>query len=219
MGVPWGDLKLGRMPAFVRDDGGQNQAMAQGMSEEQRRSCREQLDADAAVYKRRFDAALQYFQARCQHHIHPLRTTKKQGATEPRGMKRCRGQGLETEIRIIPNACRAKGKPNECKHEAPWTNKLNCGRGARALLVCPGLAKKRKLRRSGARNMVGSTLFVRNSEWLNGTVPGFCFVFGGSNTDVQPNDLLPILPQTHEDDVPPTYTRIAPRVHGWGASR
>ena len=26
-------------------------------------------------------------------------------------------------------------------------------------------------------------------------------MFGGSNTDVQPNDLLPILPQTHEDDV------------------
>jgi hypothetical protein len=46
--------------------------------------------------------------------------------------------------------------------------------------------------------MVGAILFVRNSEWLNGTIPGLCIAFAGSNTDIQPNDLLPILPQTHE---------------------
>ena len=72
---------------------------------------------------------------------------------------------------------------------------------AKPLLICPGIAKKRGLRCSGNRNMVGSTLFVRNSDWLNGTLPGLCIAFGGSNTDVQPNDLLPILPQTHEDSV------------------
>ena len=102
--------------------------------------------------------------------------------------------------RMIPNACLAKGKTQQCKHEAPWTKKLNDGDQARPLLICPGIAKKRDLRCSGTRNMVGSTLFVRNNEWLDGTIPGLCIALGGSNTDVQPNDLLPILPETHEDE-------------------
>ena len=44
-------------------------------------------------------------------------------------------------------------------------------------------------------------LLRRNNEWLNGTIPGFCLAFAGSNTDVQPNDLLPILAETHEDHI------------------
>ena len=74
-------------------------------------------------------------------------------------------------VRVIPHACKSKANKNECKHEAPWTNKLNCGLGARARLICPGLAKKRGLRTSGARNMVGQTLTLRNNEWINGTIP------------------------------------------------
>ena len=42
---------------------------------------------------------------------------------------------------------------------------------------------------------------MRNNEWLNGTLPGFPIAFAGSNTDVQPNDRLPILTQTHEADI------------------
>ena len=49
--------------------------------------------------------------------------------------------------------------------------------------------------------MVGQTLTLRNSEWINGTIPGFCIAFAGSNTDVTPNDRLPIMPETHEDDI------------------
>ena len=75
------------------------------------------------------------------------------------------------------------------------------GKDARLLLVCPGIAKQRNLRRSGARNTVGSTLLLCNSEWLDGTIAGFCIAFAGSNTDVQPSGLLPILPETHEDHV------------------
>ena len=43
--------------------------------------------------------------------------------------------------RMIPNACLAKGKTQQCKHEAPWTKKLNDGDQARPLLICPGIAK------------------------------------------------------------------------------
>ena len=49
---------------------------------------------------------------------------------------------VEHEIyRMIPNACLAKGKTQQCKHEAPWTKKLNDGDQARPLLICPGIAK------------------------------------------------------------------------------
>jgi hypothetical protein len=66
------------------------------------------------------------------------------------------------------------------------------------LVVCKGIAKKFKLRCSGFRNWLGQTLLVRNEAWVNGTMPGLCVAFAGSNTDVQPNDRLPILPCTHE---------------------
>jgi hypothetical protein len=66
------------------------------------------------------------------------------------------------------------------------------------LLICKGLAKKFKLRCSGMRNWLGQTLFLRNDEWLNGTMPGLCIAFAGSNTDVKSNDSLPITAVTHE---------------------
>ena len=47
---------------------------------------------DAAEYKKWFEEAFQYFQSRCQHHIHSLKRDKKIGA----------------EKRIVPNACACK---------------------------------------------------------------------------------------------------------------
>ena len=49
--------------------------------------------------------------------------------------------------------------------------------------------------------MLGRTLFVRNSEWVDGSMRGLTAVVAGSNTDVKPNDLLPITSATHEDEV------------------
>ena len=83
----------------------------------------------------------------------------------------------------------------ECKYEAPWTNRMN---SQEPLLVCPGLAAGRGLRTSGARNWLGAVLPTRNNEWLNGTLPGFTLAFAGSNSDTKPNDRLPILCETHE---------------------
>ena len=45
-------------------------------------------------------------------------------------------------------------------------------------------------------------LGMRNDEWLNGTMPGLCVAFAGSNTDVKPNDRLPIISCTHEKVCP-----------------
>ena len=66
------------------------------------------------------------------------------------------------------------------------------------MLICRGIANKLKLRCSGVRNWLGQTLNYRNNEWVNGTMPGLCVAFAGSNSDVKPNDRLPIMPETHE---------------------
>ena len=102
------------------------------------------------------------------------------------------------EKRVIPNACRSSANQAKCKHEAPWTNRMSPAWMTQPLVVCKGVAKKFQLRCSGARNWLGQMLLLRNDAWLNGTMPGLCVAFAGSNTDVKPNDRLPILPETHE---------------------
>ena len=47
-------------------------------------------------------------------------------------------------------------------------------------------------------NWLGQILLERNDEWVNGTMPGLCVAFAGSNSDVKPNDRLPITEVTHE---------------------
>ncbi len=49
---------------------------------------------DARGFKANFERVYQYLQERCQHHLHKLVDGK----------------------RVVTNACRAKSKPQECKH-------------------------------------------------------------------------------------------------------
>ena len=97
------------------------------------------------------------------------------------------------EKRMVPNACRAKNKPTECKHEAPWLNRVSPDWMTKPLLVCKGIAKQLKLRCSGVRNWLGQILNVRNEAWVNGCILGVCVAFAGSNSDIKVNDRLPIL--------------------------
>jgi len=137
---------------------------------------------DGTVFKKRFVEAFQYFQSRCQHHIHRLVIDPKTGEKK----------------RVIPNACTSKSNRKECKHEAPWTNRLSPPWMSAPLLVCKGIAKQFKLRTSGVRNWLGQMLGVRNEPWVNGCVPGICVAFAGSNSDIKPNDRLPSMEETHE---------------------
>ena len=137
---------------------------------------------DGAQYKKKFNIVFQYFQSRCQHHIHSFVVDKKTGK----------------EKRVVPNACQVKNKPRECKHEAPWTNRLSPNWMTQPLLVCQGIAKFFKLRVSGVRNWLGQMLGLRNEAWVNACIPGVCIAFAGSNSDIKPNDRLPILDVTHE---------------------
>ena len=76
----------------------------------------------ALEYKEKYLDAFQYFQARCQHHMHPISNMTKK--------------------RLVPNACRPVGnkKKTECKHGAPWIERLNT---TRPLLICKKIAKKK----------------------------------------------------------------------------
>ena len=152
----WGDVKLGRVPGFVYRD-----------------PC-----IGAAEYKRKYEAALQYFAERCQHHIHPATECKKTGKV----------------VRKVPKACVGAMGPHKCKHDFPKCTRV----GKVALLLCPALARKMKLPTSGRRNEHGQTLVPRNNAWFNSCMPGLCVALGGSNSDVKPNDRLPIIDVTHE---------------------
>ena len=49
--------------------------------------------------------------------------------------------------------------------------------------------------------MHGRYLGTRNDPWLNGTSRALCVGMPGCNTDVKINDLVPSVPETHEDSV------------------
>ena len=135
------------------------------------------LLGDASEYRDKFNAALQYFYVRSQHHLHKKNASGK---------------------RVIPDGCKSKSHPNQCRHEAPWENRVHRGK---SIVLCKQFAKRCGLRCSGRRNVLGGILGTRNNEWLNGTCPALCVGLGGCNTDTQNNDKIPILPETHEDDL------------------
>ena len=106
--------------------------------------------AEAVAYKEKYWNAFQYFQARCQHHMHPMSSV--------------------TNTRTVPHACRRAGvgkKKIECKHGAPWLERLNLKKPS---LLCKKIAKKRELRCSGNRNVLGTLLGLRNDQWSGLTV-------------------------------------------------
>ena len=119
----WGDIKLGHLPTFVYDDRSVSQVHANANSRTQ----------EALNYKARYLDAFQYYQARCQHHNHPVSEVTKK--------------------RIVPHSCRPASNKNrvECKHGAPWVERLN---HVGPLLICRRIAKTRKLKCTGARNVL-----------------------------------------------------------------
>jgi hypothetical protein len=135
----------------------------------------EGLFQDAKDWSENFKESLQENQMYVQHHIHKMSPTSGE--------------------RSIPNACQSFSCKTQCKHGFPKDNEMNSGP---PLLVCKGIAKKKHLKVSGARNMLGTVLGQRNSPWLNGTAPGLCVGMSGGNTDIKINDRLPIQEETHE---------------------
>ena len=134
-------------------------------------TCMDELKVRASDYTNKFKKVLQHNQARVLHHHH-----KKDAKGNRQPLPACRD--------------RRKG---DCKHGFPKTKLLT----DRPLVVCPGIAEKHGLRTSGRRNALGSILPRRNSVWINGTAKAFAVAFG-FNTDVSPNDRLPIIKETHE---------------------
>ena len=113
-------------------------------------------------------------ESKVQHHIHP--------------------RSRKTGSRYLPNACKNDRCKDRCKHDYPKEVRMHTGP---PLLVCKGIAEQKGLPIGGTRSAVGGILGVRNNPWLNGTAPGLCIGLSGGNTDVQLNDLVPILPCTH----------------------
>ena len=170
----WGEARHGRVAPFVWTDEGPTYESLPKASEPG--SLPASLTEDAARYAEHFDTALQENQYCAQHHMH--KSFGKDGK------------------RKIPNACLNSRCKDVCKHDFPKDNLINRGP---PLLMCKGLIKKWNLKYRGSRSMHGRYLGTRNNPWLNGTSRALCVGMPGSNTDVKINDLVPIVPETHED--------------------
>ena len=129
---------------------------------------------EGARYKFTYFKDAQYVFSRVQHHVHKK---TKQG--------------------YVPlSACRKKKEKMKCKADFPKDRLMN----SRMRLICKGNAMKFGLRVSGRRNSFGSILGKRTCRWQSGTTPGFASVFR-SNTHTQPNYRLPLLPETHDNEL------------------
>ena len=128
---------LGYVPSFVFND--EHATMWDGAD-------MSSVAEDAAAYMTSYRTSGQFVLSRTNHHIHP--------------------KDRHTGERVPLNACIAKGqkktKVKICKHGAPWTNQ--CTR--RTKLVCPGIARKHKLKVSGQRNALGSFIVRRRDPWF-----------------------------------------------------
>ncbi len=142
---------------------------------------RKALYKDGEVFLKQYKQDLQYVFSRVQHHVHKL-TTKG----------------------YVPlNACRLKSKGKQqvrandkCKANFPLTHMKT----TKSIAVCRGVAKQFKLQVAGRRNAFGSMIEQRSCEWQSGTPPAFAVIFR-SNTHTLPTYRIPIIPETHEDDM------------------
>ncbi|CAJ1395073.1 unnamed protein product [Effrenium voratum] len=171
----WGQTRPGRIPPFVWADAAAPKAAGPSQGHT---ATKQELLAEAKSYEESYRAALQVQLEWSQLHIHR--------------MDRASGQ------RKVPGACRRNATETACKHGFPKDAYMNA---VRPLVVCGGIARRARLPRSCRRSMVGRVLPRRNSPWLNGTAPGLALGMSGANTDVKLNDLIPVLEETHENEI------------------
>ena len=140
----------------------------------------EEVFFDAAAFKKRFHAHVQFVFSRVQHHWHALN---------------------DKGVRMPLPYCRVrhgKGKSSEwCKQNYP--RHVVSKHRQKTRLVCRGMAKELGLKVSGRRNMLGSIAPVRSESWFASTA---CILAGvtSSNTNIQCPYRMPINAATHDPD-------------------
>ena len=66
----WGDMQQGRIPVELMTDEKPHYLSVPFNDDTERASSMQLLSRDAATYNDLFDRVLQFYQARCQHHMH-----------------------------------------------------------------------------------------------------------------------------------------------------
>ena len=136
----------------------------------------QELQSDAAAFKKAYFHDVQRIFSRVQHHMHK-----------------------RTKTGWVPlKACQRSGVKNctICKQDFPKSNLLK----RKSVLVCRGVAKKLKLPITGKRNAFGSMSGRRTCQWHSGTTPSFAVGFR-SNSHSMLNWRLPPSHATHADDL------------------
>ena len=163
--------RLGRLHLFVRRDAQRGPDFSLAADQDGAQELRQ----DGLAWLEQHDAALTEVLLHHQNHIH---------------FKDSKGQKT-----VLPNACTSQRQPNACKHGFPQSARMNEGE---TLLLCAALCKQRGIKNSGKRKHEGTFLGSRNDPWLASTCPAFALGLCGGNTDVTPNDRIPVMRETHE---------------------
>ena len=138
------------------------------------------LEGDAAAYRKQYLQDAQYVFSRVQHHVH---NKHKDGSYTP--------------LHNCAKKTKKKGKCTVCKHDFPMTKLCVTG----PVVVCRGMAKKLALRVAGRRNATGKIIGKRRCEWQSGTTPALAVLFR-SNSHTAPNYRLPLMAATHDKSCP-----------------
>jgi hypothetical protein len=141
---------------------------------------------EAHTFQERYESQVQFIFGHVQHHWH-MKDSK--GNEVP--MKYCRPYGKQKV-----GACCKRGFPKYVFRTRDGHVDL---KRVRPRVICPGVAKKMKLRCSGRRNMLGAIVGKRQDSYFSGTSPPLAFIFE-SNTNLQVPYRLPIAESTHDID-------------------
>lgn len=142
------------------------------------------VETEATDFQQRFETDVQFIFSRVQHHWHPF---NDKGERKP--MPYCRPVGKN---------CR------RCKRDFP-KKVLKSAKGkvrldkCRVRIVCKGVAAELELKVSGRRNALGSIIGRRRCEYFSSTSALLAHV-ARSNTNVQHNYRVPLIPSTHDAD-------------------
>ena len=142
------------------------------------------VQQESEDFKRRFETDVQFIFSHVQHHWHLL---NKKGEREP--MPYCRPASRKCK------RCKRDFPKKVLKNSFGQVREDRC----RARIVCPGVAAELELKTSGRRNALGSIVGKRRCEYFASTCALLAHVTR-SNTNVQCNYRVPLMPCTHDKD-------------------
>jgi hypothetical protein len=145
---------------------------------------------------------LQKTQQLVNHHVHPKDHDGEHQILKGDNQSMCATSSATCGVlpayrclSFVVLGCKTKAVPDECRGRFPRCMETAMF-GEEQVVLCPGLAKRAKLKTSGRKNCLFSAFGKRNNPWLNGACPGLLINLG-CNSDTLNPWRMPLTPTTH----------------------